>query len=147
MKYVCDAPGGSIWLRIESEEEAAAESAQMQHSMERHFRAEMDRARQSFRPPSSVFFEQEIGLKGHLQKEMALFLSLRDDSGTPRVTAMVPQTRDPQRQLRPIILGHANTDPYVKHADAIHALAKHLQLTLDRARCYPYPPGRHWPVS
>jgi hypothetical protein len=143
MKYVCDAPGGGAWFRIETEEEATAESSLMRHSMERHFRAEMEKARKSFRPPSSVFFEQEIGLKAHLQREMPMFLTLRDDGGVPRATAMLPQTRDPERQVRPLILGHANTDPYVKHADAIFALGKHLHLTLDRARCYPYPPGRH----
>jgi hypothetical protein len=143
MKYVCDAPDGSAWFRIETEEEASAESALMRHSIERYFRAEMEKARQSFRPPSSVFFEQEIGLRAHLQRETPLFLTLRNDSGTPCVTAMLPQARDPERQVRPIILGQANTDPYMKYADAILALGKHLHLTLDRARCYPYPPGRH----
>ena len=143
MKYVCDAPGGRTWFRIETEEEAGEEAALMRHSMDRYFRAEMDKARQSFRPPSSVFFEQEIGLKAHLQRAMPLFLSLRDEDGTTRVTAMLPQPSDAVQPVRPTILGRANTDPYMRYSDAILALAKHLNLMLERARCYPYPPGRY----
>jgi hypothetical protein len=143
MKFICDAPGGRAWFRIETEEEATQESAMMRHSIERYFRAEMDKARQNFRPPSSVFFEQEIGLKAHLQREMPLFLTLRDDRGAPLVTAMLPQARAPERSVRSIVLAVGNTDPYMKYSDAIFALGRHLHLTLDRMRCYPYPPGRH----
>ena len=143
MKFVCDAPGGRSWFRIETEAEAGEESALMRHSMERYFRAEMDKARQSFRPPSSVFFEQEIGLKAHLQREMPLFVTLRDETGCPLVTAMLPQAGDISRAVRPAILGKGNTDPYMRYSDAIATLGRHLRLTLDRARCYPYPPGRY----
>jgi hypothetical protein len=143
MKYVCDAPGGMTWFRIEAEDEACQESALMRHSLEKHFRTEMEKARQSFRPPSNVLFEQEIGLKAHLQREMPQFLTLRDDNGTPLVTAMVPMAGDHVRPTKPIILGRGNTDPYLRYANAILALGKHLRLTLDRARCYPYPPARN----
>jgi hypothetical protein len=74
---------------------------------------------------------------------MPLFLTLRDDDGTPRVTAMLPQAGDTLKTARPLILGRVNTDPYMRYADAILALARHLKLTLDRPRCYPYPPGRY----
>lgn len=142
MKYVCDAPGGRAWFRIETQEEASDESELMRHSLERQFRSEMDKARQSFRPPSSVYFEQEIGLKAHLQHEMAMFVTLRDDAGTPLATAMLPPGGRGFLPFRPVILGKGNLDPYVKYADCILALGKHFGLTLGRARCYPYPPGR-----
>ena len=35
MKYVCDAPGGNTWFRIESEAEAATESEAMRHAVEK----------------------------------------------------------------------------------------------------------------
>ena len=79
MRYVCDAPGGRTWFRIESEAEAVAESEAMHHAVEKYFRKEYERAAQSFRPVSKVNFEQEIGLKAHIQREMPLFLTLRDD--------------------------------------------------------------------
>lgn len=143
MRYVCDAPGGRTWFRIETQEEATIESELMRHSMERHFCTEMDKAKQTFHPPSSVFFEQEIGLKAHLQREMPLFLTLRDDEGTPLATAMLPPGGCNAHPFRPIILGKTNTDPYMKYGDGIVALGRHFGLTLDRPRCYPYPPGRH----
>jgi hypothetical protein len=143
MKYICDAPGGRTWFRIEAEEEARQESALMQHSLQRHFLAERDKARQSFRPQSNVSFEQEIGLKAHLQREMPLFLTLRDEDGTPLVTAMLPPAGQQPRPGKPVILGRGNTDPYIRYASSILALARHLRMTLDRARCYPYPPARN----
>ena len=90
MRYVCDAPGGKTWFRIETESEAVAESETMRHAVEKYFRKEQDRAAQSFRPISKVSFEQEIGLKAHIQREMPLFLTLREMDGTPLATAMLP---------------------------------------------------------
>ena len=105
MKYVCDAPGGKTWFRIETEAEAAMESEGMRHAVEKFFRKEEERAIQSFQPASKVYFEQEIGLKAHVQREMPLFLTLRDDEGDPLVTAMLaPGGRD-DRSFRPIIVG------------------------------------------
>ncbi|HEX3412425.1 MAG TPA: hypothetical protein VHT00_11945 [Stellaceae bacterium] len=138
MKYVCDAPGGKTWFRIETEAEAAVESEGMSHAVEKFFRKEEERAIQSFQPASKVYFEQEIGLKAHVQREMPLFLTLRDDEGNPLVTAMLaPGGRD-DRSFRPIIVGIANADPYVEQADAIRALGQHYGLSLERSRCYPY---------
>ena len=138
MKYVCDAPGGKTWFRIETEAEAAAESDAMRHAVEKFFRKEQDKAAQTCQPLSKVHFEQEIGLKAHIQREMPLFLTLRDDEGTALVTAMLPPGGQDDRTFRPIIVGVANSDPYVEHAEAIRALGQHFGMSLDRARCYPY---------
>jgi len=50
MKYVCDAPGGKTWFRIETEAEAAVESEGMRHAVEKFFRKEEEKAIQSFQP-------------------------------------------------------------------------------------------------
>lgn len=42
------------------------------------------------------------------------------------------------RTFRPIIVGMANADPYVEHAEAIRALGQHFGIALERSRCYPY---------
>ena len=138
MRYVCDAPGGKTWFRIETEAEAVAESETMRHAVEKYFRKEQDKAAQSFRPISKVYFEQEIGLKAHIQREMPMFLTLRDLDGNPLATAMLPPSGHDDRSFRPIIVGPANADPYPGHGDAIRALGQHFGITLERARCYPY---------
>jgi len=138
MKYVCDAPGDRTWFRIETEGEATSESDAMQHAVEKYFRKETERATQSFQPSSPIFIEQEIGLKSHLQREMPLFLTLRNGDGTPLVTAMLPPRGKDDPGFRPISVGPRNADPYVENADAIRALAKHFHIVLDRARCFPY---------
>lgn len=138
MRYVCDAPGGRTWFRIETEAEAASESETMRHAVEKYFRKELEKASQSFQPISKVFFEQEIGLKAHIQREMPLFLTLRDGDGTPLATAMLPPGGKDDRGFRPIIVGPGNADPYPEESDAIRALGEHYGMTLERARCYPY---------
>ncbi len=138
MRHVCDAPQGKTWFRLESDAEAEAESNVMRHAVEKYFRREQEKATQSFRPKSTVFFEQEIGLREHVQREMPLFLTLRDDDGVPLATAMIPPVGRDERGFRSIIVGPANADPYPLHADAIRTLAEHFRIALDRARCYPY---------
>src|SRR5437667_8516178 len=138
MRYVCDAPDGRTWFRIETEAEATTESEGMRHAVEKFFRKEQEKAILSFQPPSKVYFEQEIGLKAHIQREMPLFLTLRDDEGNPLATAMLPPGGRDDRSFRPIIVGPGNADPYPDQGDAIRALAQHYGMTLDRARCYPY---------
>ncbi len=138
MKYVCDAPAGATWFRIETEAEAATELEIMRHAVEKFFRKEREKATQSFQPVSKVSFEQEIGLNAHIQREMPLFLTLRDGEGNPLATAMLPPGGCDDRSFRPIIVGMANADPYVDHADAIRVLGQHFSLTLERGRCYPY---------
>ena len=141
MKYICDAPDGKTWFRLETDGEAANESDVMHHAVEKYFRNEKEKAVQSYRPPPGPVFEQEIGLKGHVQREMPLFLTLRDRSGTALVTAMLPPGGRDSRTFRPIIVGPQNSDPYAEHADAVRALGQHFGLTLDRVRCYPYHRG------
>lgn len=141
MKYICDAPGGLTWFRIETDAEAARESALMQHAVEKYFLREKERSRQSYRPTSTTYIEQDIGLKAHLVRDMPIFLTLRDREGDPKATAMLPPggSDDPTFQI--IIVGPGNGDPYVDHAEAIEALGRHYGITLGRARCYPYGRG------
>jgi hypothetical protein len=141
MKYICDAPGGKTWFRIETEAEAAAESDAMRHKVERYFCQEKDKAAKSFRPSSGALFEKEIGLTAHVQREMPLFLTLRDDDGNALVTAMLPPGGRSRDEFIPIIVGIANSDPYVHHAEAIGVLSAHYGLVLNRARCFPYRRG------
>jgi hypothetical protein len=138
MEYVCDAPGGRTWFRLVTEGEAAAESDAMRHAVEKHYRRERERAAESFRPISTVFFEQEIGKESYIQRTMPLFLSLKDENGTSLVTAMLPPggKRDPEFAC--IVVGAANGDPYPEHADAIKTLGDYFGIKLERARCYPY---------
>lgn len=138
MKYVCDAPGGKTWFRIETESEAVQESAAMSHAVEKFFRREKEKATQSYQPISKTFFEQNIGLSAHIQREMPLFLTLREDDGTVLATAMLPPGGRPNDSFSCIVVGPKNGDPYLNHADAIKALGQFYGLPLDRDRCYPY---------
>lgn len=138
MKYVCDAPGGKTWFRIETVDEAAKESALMDHAVEKHFRQQRDSAASSFKPASTVFIEQNIGLESHVQKEMPVFLTLRNREGDGLATAMLPPGGADRSGFRMIVVGPHNSDPYVEHAEAIRALGNHFGLTLDRESCYPY---------
>ena len=53
MKFVCDAPGGKTWFRIETSAEAMRESEIMGHSIEKHFAKARENAARSFTPASS----------------------------------------------------------------------------------------------
>jgi hypothetical protein len=141
MQYICDAPEGRTWFRIETEAEAAAESEAMRHAVEKYFRQERARAIRSFRPASSVHFEQEIGLEAHVKREMPMFLTLRDEEGRALVTAMLPPGGNDDHAFRPIIVGAENTDPYPEYGEAIDALGAHFSAVLERSRCYPYRRG------
>jgi len=138
MKYICAAPERMTWFRIEADYEAERESGLMDHAVEKHFLRERDAAVRSFRPASSVFIEQKIGLDAHIQKSMPLFLTLRDNEGGALVTAMLPPRGHDDPTFRMIIVGPGNSDPYPDHEIAIHALADHFGLSLDREHCYPY---------
>jgi hypothetical protein len=139
MRYICDAPRGMTWFRLETEAEATAESAAMQHAVEKYFKNARDRAALSFRPMArSAYFEQEIGLKAHVAQVMPMFLTLRDGDGRALVTAMLPPGGCVDASFRCIIVGPKNEDPYTGYADAIAALGAHFGLTLDREVCYPY---------
>jgi len=138
MKYVCDAPDGKTWFRLETEAEAERESGLMQHAVEKYFRREREKAVRTFKPASAKFIEQNIGLGAHLQREMPLFLTLRDRDGNGLATAMLaPGGRD-DPGFQKIIVGKANSDPYPEHEAAIQALGSHFGLVLERAACFPY---------
>jgi len=138
MKYVCDAPAGYTWFRLETEAEAEVESAAMGHAVAKHFTRAMEAARRSYVPTSSVSFEINIGLNAHLQRTMPLFVTLRDHDGEPHVTGMLPPQGREDPRFRTIMVGRNNSDPYSDHADAIAALGTAYGLQLDRAHCYPY---------
>ncbi|MEH3145568.1 MAG: hypothetical protein PGN34_09500 [Methylobacterium frigidaeris] len=144
MEYVCDAPGGKTWFRIETEAEAMRESALMGHAVEKHFRRAQERAAASYvPPPGGPWIEQEIGKKAHLRRAMPVFLTLRDPDGTGLATAMLPgDGQAPSAGVqRPVIVGADNGDPYGEHGEAIAVLGRHFGLRLDRSRCYPYGAG------
>jgi hypothetical protein len=136
MEYVCDAPKNRTWFRLISEGEAVAESDEMHHAVEKHYRREWERADDSYKPATTVYIEQDIGKKAYIQRAMPIFLTLRDDEGTALVTAMLPPGAKPDATC--IVVGRGNADPYPDHGDAIEALGRQFGLTLDRNRCFPY---------
>jgi hypothetical protein len=136
MEYVCDAPQHRTWFRLVTEGEAVAESLEMRHAVEKHYRRERERAVDAFHPTTSVFIEQDINKESHIRKAMPQFLTLRDEDGKALVTAMLPPGGRPGGGC--IIVGPGNADPYPEHSDAIAALARHFGITLDRSSCYPY---------
>lgn len=138
MQYVCDAPDGKTWFRIETEDEAAKESVLMKHAVEKHFRQRWDAAATSFKPATTVYVEQNIGLASHVQREMPIFLTLRNSDGDGLVTAMLPPGGKDGTGFRIVIVGPENKDPYIEHGEAIRALGAHFGLILDREDCYPY---------
>jgi hypothetical protein len=142
MKYVCDGPGGTTWFRIETEAEAEAESGLMAHAVAKHFRRARDAAAAAYKPATTVYIEQNIGLAAHLQRTMPLFLTLRQNDGTALVTAMLPPEDENENEgegfFRKIIVGAENADPYVAHQGAIESLGRHFGLALARADCFPY---------
>jgi hypothetical protein len=139
MRFVVDAPNGKSWFRLETEAEAVQESQLMRHAVEKYFRIEREKAVQSYQPVSKTFFEQEIGLNAHIQREMPMFMTLRDQDGKAHVTAMLPPGGKGNGRI--IIVGPANADPYPPEGEAIKALGDHFGLTLERDRCYPYQRG------
>ena len=141
MQYVCDT-GLHTWFSLESPGEAGIESQQMDHAVERYYRQTHEQATRSYVPPaSSAAFEQSIGLKGHIQRTMPMFVTLRDNEGKALVTAMLPPRGQKDPNFRCIIVGKANADPYPQFGEAIKKLGTHLGLILDRERCFPYRRG------
>ena len=138
MQFICDAPGGKSWFRIETEGEAAFESDAMSHAVEKHFRHAWDAAADSYRSSGHSFVEQNIGLKDHVRRVMPLFLTLRDPEGNTLATAMLPPGGQYDPAFRIIVVGPSNRDPYPEHEGAIARLGQHFGLNLDRSHCYPY---------
>jgi hypothetical protein len=138
MEYVCDVAGGSAWFRIQTEAEAVRESELMQHAVEKHFRRAFEAASEAFDTTGIPYIEQDIRRATHIQRVMPVFLTLRDDEGRSLVTAMLPPPGRTQPELRPLVVGHGNSDPYPAHGKAIAALGARFGMTLDRTRSYPY---------
>jgi hypothetical protein len=138
MDFVCEARGGKTWFRIETEIEADQESELMDHAVAKHFRREQEKAIASYQPTSTVYIEQNIGLKAHIRKAMPLFLTLRDNDGGGLSTAMLPPGGENISSFKCIVVGKGNRDPYPENSDAIQALASNFGLTLDRKDCFPY---------
>ena len=108
MQYVCDA-GAMTWFRLETAAEAALESRAMNHAVEKYYLDMQEKATATYEPPKGVpVAEQNIGLKGHVQRAMPLFLTLRNSEGTALVTAMLPPAGQGERSFRPIIVGPGN---------------------------------------
>jgi hypothetical protein len=138
MEYVCDVAGGSAWFRIQTEAEAIRESELMQHAVEKHFRRAFEAASETFDTTGIPYIEQDIRRATHIQRVMPVFLTLRDDEGRSLVTAMLPPPERTQPELRPVVIGHGNSDPYPAHGKAIAALGVRFGMVLDRTRSYPY---------
>lgn len=138
MQYVCNAPGGRTWFRIETEAEAEAEAALMRHAVDKYFRRHLAEAHESYRAPSGAAFERNIGLRRHIERTMPLYLTLRADDGAGLATAMLPPEGRGQANFRTIVVGPDNSDPYVDQADAIAALGAKFALELKREDCFPY---------
>jgi hypothetical protein len=139
MRYVCDAPDGATWFRLETETEAEAEAAIMHHAVDKYFRRAEAAARETYRAPKgTASFEQAIGLKDHIAKVMPLFLTLRSADGEGLATAMLPPQGRNQVSFKIIIVGSENADPYEDQEPAIEALAQHFGIELPREECFPY---------
>jgi hypothetical protein len=139
MQYVCDAPAGATWFRLETEAEAEAEAQLMQHAVDRYFQRYEVLARDAYRAPAGLAsFESEIGLKDHVRRAMPVFLTLRSADGVGLVTAMLPPGGRASPRFKIIVVGPENADPYVDQGEAIAALGRHYGIELKRAECYPY---------
>ncbi|MBL6079599.1 hypothetical protein JMJ56_16395 [Belnapia sp. T18] len=110
----------------------------MRHAVEKHFRRASEAASEAFDPTGIPYIEQDIRRATHIRRTMPVFLTLRDDEGGSLVTAMLPQPGRSQPEMRPVIVGPGNSDPYPAHGEAIAVLGTRFGITLDRARCYPY---------
>lgn len=141
MKYICDGSAEKTWFQLETEGEAFTESEIMGHALEKYFRREQEQAAQNYKPLTTVFIEQNIGLKDHIARTMPMFLTLRDMDGKGLASAMLPPGGQDVSGFRIIIVGPRNADPYPAHGDAIAALGRQFATTLDRARCFPYQRG------
>lgn len=139
MRYVCDAPGGKTWFRLETEAEAETEARELRHAVDKYFRRFERAARENYRAPAGLpTFEQAIGLKDYIARTMPLFLTLRANDGEGLATAMLPPQGRNQANFKTVIVGPDNSDPYPAHGEAIAALGRHYGLELKRDECFPY---------
>lgn len=138
MQFICDAPDRKSWFRIETEAEADQESALMDHGVDKHFRRARECSILTYKPSSTVFLEQNIGLESHIRQDMPVFLTLRDSDGNGLATAMLPPGGKDKAGFRKIIVGRGNSDPFPEQKAAIDVLGKHYGISVDKESCYPY---------
>jgi hypothetical protein len=100
------------YSQITDRYEAAHESRLMSHAVEKYFRRDREKAVQSWRPGRPKAIERDIGLEAHVQREMPLFLTLRDGEGNALSTAMLPPGGKDRGGFRIIIVAASNADPY-----------------------------------
>ena len=110
----------------------------MSHTVEKYFRREREKAIQSWRPERPNAIERDIGLEAHVQREMPLFLTLRDREGRALTTAMLAPGGKDRGGFRIIIVAASNADPYPQHDRPSLRWERHFGLTRDRNRCFPY---------
>ncbi len=141
MLFICDAPDHKTWFAFETEAEAEAESAMMNHAVAKYYHRAISMTKASYRPREGLAsIERDIALKGYVARHAPLFLTLRDAEGAGLATAMIPRDRlhegvDIQGA---VIVGPGNADPWPDHTDAISALERHLGVGLPRSHAYPY---------
>lgn len=140
MRYVCDASADLTWFALENEAEAERESADMNHAVEKHYRAARADAAGRFAPPAGVrYIEQDIGKADFIARTMPMFLTLRDGGGAALVTAMLPPRGAGAPSMRAVVVGRGNADPYPAHGAEIAKLGAHFGISLDG--CFPYRRG------
>src|SRR5260370_28901242 len=110
----------------------------MSHTAEKYFCRDREKVVQSWRSERPNAIERDIGLEAHVQREMPLFLTLRDREGIALTTAMLPPGGKDRGGFRIIIVAASTADPYPQQAAALAPLGAHFGLTLDRDRCFPY---------
>lgn len=143
MQYVCNAPGGKTWFRIESGEEALLEQDALKNSVDVQFENARRTAVQKYQPaPRLHHFERDIGLKAHLMRTMPMFLTLRDREGAPLANAMLPPCGRDDGSYACKIVGPGGSDALSSHPDAAEALATHFGLSIreqvaEHHFCYP----------
>jgi hypothetical protein len=87
----------------------------MGHTVEKYFRREREKAVQSWRPERPNAIERDIGLEARVQREMPLFLTLRDREGNALTTAMLPPGGKDRGGFR-IIINASTTRPLLRWA-------------------------------
>ena len=90
----------------------------MDHRVAKYFQRERTKATNSSQPLSRTFFEQKIGLKTFIRRQMPLFLTLRDAEGNGLATAMLPPGGHDDLGFEIIIVGKRNSETPIRNMKA-----------------------------
>jgi len=137
MQYVCDAPKGKTWFRIETEGEAAHESRLMSHTVE-NISAASGRRQSSPGVRSAQRDRARHRPRGPCTARDAAFPHVARQGGQCTGYSDAATGGKDRGGFRIIIVAASNADPYPEQDAAIAALGAHFGLTLDRHRCFPY---------